>query len=68
MFLGLSALGIIAVTPEGIIRHWSMPDRQFSDSSVDLGREVALSLTRINLQSSGFISFICMEIFLNENC
>ncbi|VBB29497.1 unnamed protein product [Acanthocheilonema viteae] len=36
---GFSTLGIIVVTPEGIVRHWSMPDRQFSDSSVDLGRE-----------------------------
>uniref|UniRef100_A0A1I7VPW0 Nuclear pore complex protein Nup133 n=1 Tax=Loa loa TaxID=7209 RepID=A0A1I7VPW0_LOALO len=55
---GFSALGIIAVTPEGIVRHWSLPDRQFSDSSVDLDREVALSLGRINLQSSEGICFL----------
>uniref|UniRef100_A0A0R3RSI1 Nucleoporin_C domain-containing protein n=1 Tax=Elaeophora elaphi TaxID=1147741 RepID=A0A0R3RSI1_9BILA len=55
---GFSTFGVIAVTPEGIVRHWSMPDRQFSDSSVNLDREVVLSLTRINLQSSEGIHFL----------
>uniref|UniRef100_A0A1I8EJ82 Nucleoporin_N domain-containing protein n=1 Tax=Wuchereria bancrofti TaxID=6293 RepID=A0A1I8EJ82_WUCBA len=69
---GFSTLGIIAVTPEGVVRHWSMPDRQFSDSSVDLDREVALSLTRINLQSSEGICFLlatttCSLFLLNVN-
>ncbi|KAL3990072.1 Non-repetitive/WGA-negative nucleoporin C-terminal family protein [Acanthocheilonema viteae] len=69
---GFSTLGIIVVTPEGIVRHWSMPDRQFSDSSVDLGREVALSLTRINSQSSEGIWFLlatttCSLFLLNVN-
>lgn len=55
VFSGLSSLGIVAIAPEGNVRHWSMPDRQFCDSAIDLDREVALSLTRINLQSSGFV-------------
>lgn len=68
MLPGFSTSGVIAVTPEGIVRHWSMPDRQFSDSSVDLDREVALSLTRINLQSSGFVIHLFGSLFLGENC
>ncbi|KAM3728111.1 Nuclear pore complex protein [Dirofilaria immitis] len=69
---GFSTSGIIAVTPEGIVRHWSMPDRQFSDSSIDLDREVVLSLTRINLQSSEGICFLlatttCSLFLLNVN-
>ncbi|VIO89852.1 Uncharacterized protein BM_BM8142 [Brugia malayi] len=69
---GFSTLGIIAVTPEGVVRHWSMPDRHFSDSSVDLDREVALSLTRVNLQSSEGICFLlatttCSLFLLNVN-
>ncbi|CAG9533846.1 unnamed protein product [Cercopithifilaria johnstoni] len=69
---GFATLGIIVVTPEGIVRHWSLPDRQFSDSSIDLGREVALSLTRVNLQSSEGIWFLlatttCSLFLLNVN-
>lgn len=45
---------MIAVTPEGIIRHWPVIDRQGSDCSVDLDREVALSLRRVNSDSTGF--------------
>ncbi|VDK66209.1 unnamed protein product, partial [Onchocerca ochengi] len=69
---GFSTFGIIAVTPEGAVRHWSMPDRQFSDSSVDLDREVVLSLTRINLHSSDGVYFLlatttCSLFLLNIN-
>ncbi|VDP17159.1 unnamed protein product [Onchocerca flexuosa] len=69
---GFSTFGIVAVTPEGVFRHWSMPDRQFSDSSVDLDREVVLSLTRINLHSSDGIYFLlatttCSLFLLNVN-
>uniref|UniRef100_A0A915PNY9 Nucleoporin Nup133/Nup155-like C-terminal domain-containing protein n=1 Tax=Setaria digitata TaxID=48799 RepID=A0A915PNY9_9BILA len=55
---GFSTQGVIAVTPEGIIRHWSLPDRQFSDSAIDLEREVPLSLTRVNSQSSEGLQFL----------
>ncbi|KHN75215.1 Nuclear pore complex protein 15 [Toxocara canis] len=42
-----SAPGVIAVSPEGTIRYWSNINRGYSDSSVDLEREVALSLDDI---------------------
>ncbi|VDM98688.1 unnamed protein product [Thelazia callipaeda] len=55
---GFSAPGIIAVSPEGIVRHWSLPERQPTDCTVNLEREVVLSVTRINIESSEDIHFV----------
>uniref|UniRef100_A0A0M3ILT8 Nucleoporin_N domain-containing protein n=1 Tax=Ascaris lumbricoides TaxID=6252 RepID=A0A0M3ILT8_ASCLU len=39
-----STVGVIAISPEGTIRHWPNISRNYIDSSIDLEREVALSL------------------------
>lgn len=51
--LGFSDPGVLAVSPEGVIRHWPVVGRQFNDSVVELQSEVALSLLVLNGHGSG---------------
>lgn len=50
--------GVIAVSPEGTIRHWPTLGRQFTDSSVDLNREVALSLQPLSRNFPSDVTFL----------
>ncbi|VDK70011.1 unnamed protein product [Anisakis simplex] len=56
-----SNVGVIAISPEGTIRHWPNIGRSYSDSSVDLEREVALSLDEVI--DSGELVQICFLVY-----
>ena len=71
---GSSLPGVIAVSPEGTVRHWASINRQPVDVSVDLEREVVMSVRPfpeyvghegLFLLCTTTLSFYCLQLEQN---
>lgn len=58
---------MIAISPEGTIRHWPNISRNYIDSSIDLEREVALSLDVITYSGEFFFPLFWRILQIDVN-